>query len=342
MEVCETIEEKFEETYEETVESWVEEVREVCKDLPWPLDWFCKAVTFLVKIITVIVKTVVRVFIKVVCYPVMVVLNLAAALINLILTIPFLGTLLKTYLGLLAWVWSQFVGLTDAGLGLIGIRPIKNLRLHIIILMRSDRTLTVPPGAIVKAVERTEAIFRDRADVKITTTVHQVRTPSVVNALYVDSGAGMFAEDMGDAGMYFQSTIRDLLYEHNLLFTIKIGAPIVAFVVDGVGASDEGGCSSGPAADYICIEGGLLLTPSVNSPVTGTMTSAPGATVNQASAGLAHEIGHACGLLHDNQLDEAAGDPTNLMFWIADSTTGDNLSPFQRAIIRSSPHVTYL
>jgi hypothetical protein len=72
----------------------------------------------------------------------------------------------------------------------------------------------------------------------------------------------------------------------------------------------------------------------------------PGVGIGLASATLAHELGHACGLLHDNFLDCAAGDTTNLMYCKLVTPdgffAGDNLSPFQRAIVRSSPHVTYL
>lgn len=339
MEICKTTVQRFEEVWTETVVSWIKKVESICEDLPWPLDWFCKVVTTLIKVVEVIVRTVIRVIITVVCYTVTAVLFLVANVINLILAIPVLGTALKTYLGGLAWVWSQFVGATDAALGFLGIRPIKNLRLHIVILMRPDRTLTVPPDRIALAIQRTESIFRARADVKITTTVHQVDTPSVRNALHVDSNLGFFAEDMGDAGMYFQTTIIDMLYEHSVLFAFRIGAPVVAFVVDGVG-TDAIGVSPGPALDYVCIEGGQMMTPPWGSPV-GSGSPVPNVTMNDASTTLAHELGHACGLAHDSTLDEVSGDPTNLMC-ASGLGVGDNLSPFQRAIVRSSPHVTYL
>lgn len=328
MEVCKTILHKLEEWREETTSRWIKQVKEVCEDLPWPLDWFCKVVTTFIEVIEVIGYWFVKTWTTVVCYTVTLLLQTAAQVINLALAIPGLGTLLKGFLGGLAWVWSQFVGATDFALGLIGIRPIKNLRVHLVILMRPDRTYTVDATLIGPVLQRFQAIFRQRAGVKVTTTVHHVDVPSVGNALVVDSGAGWIAEDMGDAGMYFQSLIVQMLGEHNVLFTIKVGAPIVVFVVDGVGTT-ELGCSSGPFADYVCVEGGQLLTPAQPLWTVGT---GPGAT-------LAHEIGHACGLLHD------PSDVSNLMFGSPNSNgvdRGDNLSPFQRGIIRSSPHVTYI
>jgi hypothetical protein len=187
MKVCKEITERIEEVFEETVEKWIEQVTEVCEDLPWPVDWFCKAVTTLVKVLVVVVKTIIKIVVTVVCYTVATAFTLLGEIVNLILTIPIIGPLVKAYLGALAWVWSQGVGAFDAGLGLVGIRPLKNLHLHIIILMRDDRTLTVPPDRVGLAVQRAESIFRQRADVRLHTTVHQVSTPSPRNALYVDT-----------------------------------------------------------------------------------------------------------------------------------------------------------
>ncbi len=346
MKVCKDIIKTIEEEVEKTVEEWIEKIEEVCEDLPWPLDWFCKAVTVFIKIVKTIVFTVVKTVVTVVCYTVTTALNILGEIVNLLLAIPIIGPLIKMAIGALIFIWSQFVGYIDAGLGLIGVRPRKNLHLHIIILMRDDRTLTVPPDRIDLAVQRAESIFRNRADVKLHTTVHTVSTPSPRNALYVDTGTGLLGEEMTGAGLYYQWTITEMLWEENFLFAIKIGAPIVAFIVDGVGTT-ETGCSSGPLADYVCVEGGQLIVPPQSTPVTAPVAAQPaGSTMNNASATLAHELGHACGLLHDNVTDCRNGDSTNLMycnaFALNGQPRGDNLSPFQRAIVRSSPHVTYL
>ena len=346
MKICKNVVKTIEEVFEETVEKWIEKVEEVCEDLPWPIDWICKAVTFLIKIVEVIVKTVVKVVVTVVCYTIALALTILGALVNLLLASPILGTIIRWWLGALAWGWSQLVGTFDAIGGLIGIRPIKHLRLHIIILMRDDRTLTVPPDRTALAVERVESIFRARADVKIHTTVHQVNTPSPRTALHVDSGVGLLGEDLTGAGLYFQTTIHDMLWEDSALFALKIGAPVVAFIVDGVGTT-ELGCSSGPLADYICVEGGRMIVPQLSTPVIAPVPPQPaGATMLQAATTLAHELGHACGLLHDKVTDCVNGDSTNLMYCRPTSPAGvvrgDNLSPFQRAVVRSSPHVTYL
>jgi hypothetical protein len=332
MQICKNVDKKITEVFEETVEKWIEKVEEICDDLPWPLDWFCHAVTTLIKVVETVVKTVVRVVVTVVCYPLAVAVTLIAEVIQLVFLIPILGPIIKWWIGAVVWLWSQWVGFWDDVAGLVGIRPIKHLRLEVIILMHPDRTLTVSPTAVAPLIARTESIYRARADVKVHTTIHQVDTPSPGGALTIgteiDPFFGLLAEDTTEAGLYFQKTITEMLWEDNPWFVIRVGAPIVAFVVDQV----EGwpaGCSAGPVIDYICVEGSAF-------------TGMPGTL-------LAHEMGHALGLLHDDATDCLNGDVTNLMYCRANAggvrgaqARGDNLSPFQRAIVRSSPHVTYV
>lgn len=331
MQVCKKIDKTITEVFEETIEKWIEKVDEFCEDLPWPLDFFCHVVTTIIKVVVTVVKTIVRVVVTVVCHVVAAAVAIIAAVVQVVLLIPIIGPIVKWFIGALVWVWSLWVGLIDAGAGLIGIRPIKHLRLEVIILMHPDRTLTVSPTGVGPLVGRTESIFRARADVKVHTTIHQVDTPSPSGALTigteVDPLFGLLGEDLTEAGLYFQSTITDMLWEDNVWFVIRVGAPIVVFVVDEVEGT-YAGCSAGPLVNYICIEGREFSSPSTL---------------------LAHEMGHACGLLHDNITDCVAGDVTNLMYCkptvggvSGAPPRGDNLSPFQRAIVRSSPHVTYV
>jgi hypothetical protein len=327
VQVCITVVQKIEHVFEDTVETWIKKVDKVCEDLPWPLDWFCHLVTTVVKIVETIVKTVIETAVTVVCYPITLAVTLIAEVLQLVFLIPIIGPLVKWWVGAVVWLWSQWIGLWDAAAGLVGIRPIKHLRLEVIILMHEDRTLTAAGGVVAPLVTETESIYRARADVKIHTTVHQVDTPSPSGALTIDTSIdpffGLLGEDLTEAGAYFQTTITEMLWEDNPWFAIRVGAPIVVFVVDQVEGT-YAGCSAGPLLDYICVEGSAFGAP-------GTL--------------LGHEMGHACGLQHDKVWDCDDGDVTNLMYCKGSKAgvgRGENLSPFQRAIVRSSPHVTYI
>ncbi len=89
---------------------------------------------------------------------------------------------------------------------------------------------------------------------------------------------------------------------------IGYGAPVTVFVVRSI--SDKNGCSLGLLTDYVTIEAKAVLR------TRGLM---------------AHEIAHACGLLHSQ-------DTTNLMF---PTGPGTEISRFQTAVFRNSRHVTF-
>jgi len=116
------------------------------------------------------------------------------------------------------------------------------------------------------------------------------------------------------AGSYFQSVIVSVLGAGVL---DRRPAPVFAFVVEGVGNSDTG-CSAGPLADWVVVEPRQVEHPA-GQPMFNT---------------LAHEVGHACGLAHTDDI-------TNLLNPIGNTGRGDNLSPFQRMIVRNSSHVAF-
>jgi hypothetical protein len=323
MQVCHSVETQVDEVITETFDRVTTRIDEVCEDLPWPLDWFCHAVTTVIKWVETVVRTVTRTIIKVVCTPVETALNAIGDVVNTLLEIPILGAFIRWVRGAMVYAISQVGGLADTAAGLIGIRPIKTLTLHVIVLMKEDGSLLAKAADVDSCLRNTDHIYRDRAEIRIRSSVHNVSEPSPSNALYVDSDTGFFGEDATGAGMYFQQMMTELVGEGSSRAT-GLWAPVVAFIVEGVGDKDTKGCSGGPLADYVVVE------PEV---------------VNGTDNTLAHEVGHALGLLHDNILfGESKGDRTNLMFWATSKRNprGDNLSPFQRGLVRASPHVSYL
>jgi hypothetical protein len=346
MPICEKVIQTIDEVWEETVESFVKKVEKFCKSLPWPLNWVCKVVETVIKVVTVIVHHVIKTIVSIICYPLAGLLVVLGVLVQFISIIPFIGPWIKALINGITWVWSQFVGLVDAGLGFFGLRPIKHLRLHVIVLLRQDGSYTAPPSQIQLAIDRSADILRRRAHIKLHTEVHPMRTPAEPNALHIDTGFGLIFEDSGPAGRYFKEAILLTLGDDAMrLLTLSVGAPLVLFVVDGVGDSAIG-CSAGPFADYVVVEGGQMVTLPMTGPVPANFVQSLGVTFNNASSTAAHEICHALGLLHEGIGGLDPSDATNLMYPYQTGPTGfargDNLSPFQRAIIRASPRVTYV
>jgi hypothetical protein len=293
--VCEQVTQRIEEVWTETIHWVVKTMQKICEDVPWPLSWLCKIVTTILEWFETIVYHVIQVIVSTICHVVQAVIAIIGAVFNLVVEL-----------------WLRVVGVVDLGLGLLGVLPIKLLRLHVVVLMQRDGNVTAMPAGVDAAIKATQQIFRDRASVKVVPTVHVMEHPAPDYALQIKSGFGCVFDQMSDAGAYFRFLIETELTGLLPAFWLRMATPIVAFIVQGVGDETTDGCSSGPLADYICVEG---------------------AAMNGMRSTLAHEMSHACGLLHD------LFDQTNLMY--GPGNRGTNLSPLQRGIVRGSTHVTY-
>lgn len=299
--VCANVSQKIESFWNEYVHHSITKAEKKCKKWPWPLSWLCKLVTTIIEWVETIVHWVTQVIVTVVCH-----------------WYQFLAALVELIVRAVVEIWLRLVGLIDFIAGLALILPLKNLRLHVIILRQADGSLTAPEDEVNQAIKRAAEILHDRAKVKLIPTVHVMHDSSPDYALQVKSGVGFFLDLVSDAGAYFRFVMDTQLPGLIPAFVFRIATPIVAFVTRGVGDDIAVGCSSGPLGDYVCVEGDSM---------------------HYYKITLAHELCHACGLLHDYF------DGTNLMY--PNDTldngmpAGTNLSPFQRGIVRGSTHVTY-
>jgi hypothetical protein len=298
--VCSDITQTIDNSWTENIHHKVKEQQKKCKKWPWPLNWFCKLVWTVIEWVETIVHVVIQVIVTTVCYFYQIIVAIIEAIIRLVVEI-----------------WIRFISLIDFLASLALILPIKNLRLHVVILRKSDNTLTATEENVNAAIKRTVEVLRERARIKVVPTVHVMHDASPHYALQIKADIGCLFDQFSDAGAYFRLVIDTEMPGLIPSFAYRIGTPIVAFVVEGVG-STQTGCSTGPLGDYVCIEGAAAV---------------------YYKTTLAHEICHACGLLHD------PFDGTNLMY--PEETldngmpSGTNLSSFQRAIVRTSTHVTY-
>ena len=342
MKVCKEVEEWI----EETVEQEVEKQEQRCKKWPWPLSWLCSIVTFIVKVLVTIVRKITRVVCEVIGF----VLNVVAAIFNILLALPFIGPIIKAIIRLITAAASYAVGQID-GLGrLIGIRTVKNLRVHVIPLCEGNIPLAYQMH-LSAAMRETERIFYDRAEIRVHTTFHDpIRNPPE-NALRLGTEVDLVLDEVWLKGTWHQmQTVK--LFETNIWSLIGIGHPIIIYVIREVGYDGPGtvvGTSGGPFTDWVAVErdtvvdqvvadaAGNAATPLSPHPPT-VATGSPSTAVANPSYNrfvIAHELCHALGLLgHANSGMGELMAPANI--------NGDALSPFQVGIIRNSAHVTFL
>ena len=236
------------------------------------------------------------------------------------MSIPGLGGILRWIINGVGWLIGQLVGLGEGLAGLAGFLPTKHLELWVVI-QRNQAGALVTPSAVAPVIAEAERIFGARAKVSVHSHVLTLDEVAPGYALRVSADAGLFASDLGEVGSYFQNLRTTRIASSNAERLLRIGAPIIAFVVEDVQGSRTG-CAIGPFVDWLVIEAKQFSQ-------FGTTGVYPNT--------LAHEMGHSCSL-HDG-----SGDQTNLMFPSeSQGSIRDNLSPFQRMIVRSSSHVHLL
>ncbi|MFZ0549130.1 MAG: hypothetical protein WAM60_27025, partial [Candidatus Promineifilaceae bacterium] len=136
--------------------------------------------------------------------------------------------------------------------------------------------------------------------------VYQMVTAAPGPNLMPSCGRRAVWNDLWTTGTYFENTTNIRCHESAWQRLIGYAAPVIVFIVNEVEGGDIG-CSLGPFTDYVTIEG-------------------------QKPICIAHEIAHACGLWHVKDRENLANHfcgARKLEFW-------------QKALVRSSRHVTYL
>ena len=279
----------------------------------WPCSWGCKLLTWLcvawtwVSNVVCVVWTTITTLVCILWTIIEIILIPIAVLIELILSIPIIGRLIDQILNLLQEIFWRVVGLGDALLGLIGIRPLKKLVYCIVILKDESGNDVSDQATLQPFIDEAERVFRDEANIHlILEGVHSVAGPSPTYALDVGCNTDAWLEDLWLPGTYFNAT--GALY-CPLGATSRItglGHQLVVFCVRQIPGSTAG-CALGPLNDYLTIEGRTPLC-------------------------LAHEIGHKVGLWH-------CCDGSNL----ANGTCGGTqLDWWQRLIARDSKFVSYI
>ena len=310
-EICREIQERIEERVEQPLEEWVEREEERCRRRRcrwWCAccnKWFCWIVTVVVRVVVTVVVTIVKWVTRVVCETVSVILDAIGLIVGLVFSIPIIGRLIRQIWDILVEIVWRIASIPGLILDLIGIDLRKRLRVCIIILSDDEGPLATDTS-LDPAIRQAVQIYRDEANVSfIVEAIHTMRNAAPDRNLDVACNAEAWWEDLWIEGSYFEFTANQLCFDGAGRRLIGFAAPVVVFVLRSV--KGAAGCSLGPFSDYVTIEG-------------------PNGVC------LAHEVGHACSLWH-------VGDATNLM----NPTCGrTQLRGWQRALVRSSRHVTYI
>lgn len=251
--------------------------------------------------------------------------NLLAALVDLIFCIPVIGRLIK-------WLWNSLltllhflVGMVEALLWKVGYRPQKKFRIGFLILSDAPDKSLATPEKILPALEKAQQIYA-QAHIEIVPAfpppkklsesgarpdadrwARSLPHPASQRILEVDCNLPALLQDFGLPGMQFQYNTVSQFFQSGLRRITGYGAPVTVMVVKDIGKF--GGCSLGWLSDYVTVKYTSIYT-------------------------TAHELGHACNLLHRK-------DTNNLMHPSAGRQEEILLTDWQIALLRSSRHITY-
>jgi hypothetical protein len=218
-------------------------------------------------------------------------------------------------------VLNEIVGRVTSPLdfigALVGIRWRQRMRLCVVILRDENGSAVLgtgtrdgmsPEDEAWAAVELVKEIFLRECNVSVVGVgnrpiVMVAPTAAPTEALDVHCNLAAWRDDLGGAGSYFRSLAAGMFGG----LPVGYGAPVTALVVRSM--AHAAGCSLGPLTNYVTV------------PAAAMRSATPRA--------LAHELGHACFLLHRKAQH-------NLMI----PTGGEHLTRWQVAVVRGSPHVS--
>ncbi len=312
--VCEEAQVWIEEEIEKPIETWENQQKERCDEQScnwWTLclnKLVCYLVWVLVKVVRWVVVTVGKWVVRVVCEIVNGLLNIIGIIAGLILSIPYLGRLIRQLWDFLIDLVWQLVGVFGLIFDLLGLDWEKKLRVCVVIL-HDERGPLASPSSLDPTIQAAKAAYSSAANVKLVIEdVHTVAGISADRILDVHCDFGAWTDDVGLTGSYFEFTALRFCADGSGRRLIGLASAVVVFAVRDV--EPDKGCSLGPFSDYVTIE--------AKDPVC-----------------FAHELAHACSPIWQLHHDDVA----NLLH---KSCQGTELTKWQKIWIRNSRHVTYL
>jgi hypothetical protein len=335
--------------------TWVSNM--VCYAWEWVKNIVCVAWKYITKIICVVAdvfSSILNLIGAIIDVIIGIIVGIIAFIVDIITSIPFIGRLIEWALNILKTGVNAIASLPDAILTLLGIMPEKKMKLLVIIQNDSQREPVVKNiNVIYRDIQYLINTFRAEMNIRVLPTdlfMYQsaftsnnnslenfVKTDDSVSSdrtLDVCCDSCAAGDDLTSIGSSFNLMMARLGFTTNARRLIGYGAPIIAFAVRSY-TDGKAGCSIGPLSDYVTVK--------FNETQSGGMfPGGPFIPMDQltndksldAVTDLAHEAGHCCSLPHYSGVGNNLMNPAPLR-------TG-HLTVWQKILVRSSRHVTYL
>ncbi len=244
------------------------------------------------------------------CEVVNFVLDAIAFVVELILSIPLIGGIIRTILNWVTEIVWRIAGIFDFLASLAGIRLRKKMYFGVVVPpitpIATDADIQRQVDAVVDFYDQTCNINM------IFTGICHTNVSPPDDGLTVRCDAGGFFDDWWLKGSYFEFASATCKYMDSFRRVIGLGAEIIVFIVQDVTPDNTNGCSFSSTHNWVVIE----------------------ALPTDSAFVAAHEIGHACWLSH-------AEDTANLMNSITPAAN-PTLTNLQIALVRWSKHCVYI
>ena len=242
------------------------------------------------------------------------VLDIIGLIINLVLSIPILGGIIRTIWNWLTELVWRGLGLIDFFAGLLGIRPRKKMYYGVVVPSVNGVPIATDAD-IQRQVDAAKNFYDTTCNINmIFSGICHTDVPAPDGGLTVGCDTSGFFGDWWIAGSYFEFATATCKFTDGFRRVIGYGAEIVIFIVKNVtpdtSSSNTRGCSFGSTHNYVVVEAGKGISDFVAS----------------------HEMGHSCWLPHDSG--------TNLMNPMV-PFSNPTLSSLQIATVRWSKHCVY-
>jgi hypothetical protein len=315
--------------------TWVENL--VCVAYQYIQKTVCEGIDILTTFIAVLVS-----LIEVVLG---VIGGLLGAIVDGLLSIPIFGRALEWLLNIGRSILSFGAAFFDSILALAGIMPEKKMFL-LVVIQRDSRSEPIISDrtVIYRSVQYLINCFREELNIRVLPyKLIQFKTPFSADSISNDDFIVVDDESTPDRDLDLccdECEAGNNLLRRGGVYSAKItrnnffgggrrllgwGSPVLAFAVRSF-TDGKAGCSLGPLTDFVTVrfqnsDPNFVLSDLTSEKSLGSVTD------------LAHEVGHCCSLPHFE-------DAENLM------KRGPNrkghLTMWQKVLVRSSRHVTYL